>query len=112
MTQFLTVASDTVESTGSLWESIIGFLPIIVVVIVFYFVLIRPQQKKDKEDKAMRDNLDIGDEIITAGGIIGLVVSIKDDTLVIETGSDRSKLRIAKWAVAQNITEKEKKEKA
>ena len=62
------------------------------------------QQKKDKEDKAMRENLDIGDEIVTAGGIIGRIVSIKDDTLVIETGSDRSKVRIAKWAVSQNLT--------
>ncbi len=112
MLQFLTVAAETAETGSSLLESIIGFLPIIVVVIVFYFVLIRPQQKKDKKDKAMRESLDIGDEIITAGGIIGLVVSIKDDTLVIETGSDRSKLRIAKWAVAQNISDKEEKEKA
>ena len=57
----------------------------------------------------MRDNLDIGDEIVTAGGIIGRVVSIKDDKLVIETGSDRSKIRIAKWAVSQNLTAAEEK---
>ena len=81
-----------------------SFLPLVIVLIAFYFVLIRPQQKKDKADKEMRENLDIGDEIITAGGIIGRVVSIKDDTLVIETGSDRSKIRIAKWAVSQNIS--------
>lgn len=112
MIQFLTATAGAPAEGGSLLESLISFLPIIAVAIVFYFVLIRPQQKKDKEDKAMRENLDIGDEIITAGGIIGLVVSIKEDTLVIETGSDRSKIRIAKWAVAQNITEKEKKEKA
>jgi len=112
MIQFLTATADAASEGSSLLESIISFLPLIVVVIVFYFVLIRPQQKKDKEDKAMRESLDIGDEIITAGGIIGLVVSMKDDTLVIETGSDRSKLRIARWAVAQNITEKEKKEKS
>ena len=91
----------------SLLENIISFAPIIQVLIVFYFVLIRPQQKKDMEDKAMRENLDIGDEIVTAGGIIGRIVSIKEDTLVIETGSDRSKVRIAKWAVSQNITAKE-----
>ena len=74
-------------------------------------MLIRPQQKKDKEDKAMRENLDIGDEIVTAGGIIGRIVSIKDDTIVIETGSDRSKIRITKWAVSQNITAAEAKNK-
>ena len=74
-------------------------------------MLIRPQQKKDKEDKAMRENLDIGDEIVTAGGIIGRIVSIKDDTIVIETGSDRSKIRITKWAVSQNLTAAEAKNK-
>ncbi len=89
---------------SSIWESVLSFLPLVIVLIAFYFVLIRPQQKKDKADKEMRENLDIGDEIITAGGIIGRVVSIKDDTLVIETGSDRSKIRIAKWAVSQNIS--------
>ncbi|MBQ7124214.1 MAG: preprotein translocase subunit YajC [Oscillospiraceae bacterium] len=93
---------------GSFVDTLISFSPIIIVIVVFYFMLIRPQQKKDKEDRAMRENLDIGDEIVTAGGIIGLVVSIKEDTVVIETGSDRSKVRIAKWAVAQNLSAKEK----
>lgn len=111
MTQFLTASTGAAAEGGStLLETIISFAPLIVVVIVFYFLLIRPQQKKDKADRAMRENLDIGDEIVTAGGIIGRVVSIKEDTLVIETGSDRSKLRVAKWAVAQNISEKEKAE--
>ena len=97
---------------GGVLESIISFAPIIVVIIVFYFMLIRPQQKKDKEERAMRENLEVGDEIVTAGGIIGLVVSVKEDTVVIETGSDRSKVRIAKWAVAQNLTAKEKADAA
>lgn len=106
MNYLLTVADPAAES--GILESVISFAPIIVVIIVFYFMLIRPQQKKDKEDRAMRENLEIGDEIVTAGGIIGLVVSVKEDTVVIETGSDRSKVRIAKWAVAQNLTAKEK----
>ena len=107
MHYLLSVAGSATEG-GTVMDSIISFAPIVVVLIVFYFMLIRPQQKKDKEDRAMRENLEIGDEIITAGGIVGLVVSIKEDTVVIETGSDRSKIRIAKWAVAQNITAKEK----
>ena len=86
---------------GSIMESVMSFAPILVVIVVFYFMLIRPQQKKDKEDRAMRENLEIGDEIVTMGGIIGLVVSVKEDTVVIETGSDRSKIRILKGAVAQ-----------
>ena len=102
--QLLTTATDTASGNGDILSSVISYAPILVVIIAFYFVLIRPQQNKDKEDKAMRENLDIGDEIVTAGGIIGRIVSIKDDTLVIETGSDRSKVRIAKWAVSQNLT--------
>ena len=105
---YLLTATGAAAGEGSIMESVLSFAPILVVIVVFYFMLIRPQQKKDKEDRAMRENLEIGDEIITAGGIVGLVVSIKEDTVVIETGSDRSKIRIAKWAVAQNINAKEK----
>lgn len=102
--QLLTAAAAATGESGDIWSSLLTYAPIVIVIIAFYFVLIRPQQKKDKEDKAMRENLDIGDEIVTAGGIIGRIVSIKDDTLVIETGSDRSKIRITKWAVSQNLT--------
>ena len=100
------------EPEGSIMDTIISFAPIVIVLIVFYFLLIRPQQKKDKEDRAMRENLEIGDEIVTIGGIVGLVVSIKEDTVVIETGSDRSKIRILKRAVAHNISAKEKADAA
>ncbi len=102
------LGSADAAAEGSILDTIISFAPIIVVVIVFYFMLIRPQQKKDKEDKAMRENLEIGDEIVTVGGIVGLVASIKDDTVVIETGSDRSKIRILKSAVSQNLTAKDR----
>ena len=110
MNYLLTATEAAAE--GGILENVISFAPIVVVIIVFYFMLIRPQQKKDKEDRAMRENLEIGDEVVTAGGIIGLVVSIKEDNVVIETGSDRSKIRVAKWAIAQNITAKEKAESA
>ena len=105
---YLLTATGAAAGEGSVMESVLSFAPILVVIVVFYFMLIRPQQKKDKEDRAMRENLEIGDEIVTMGGIIGLVVSIKEDTVVIETGSDRSKVRIIKSAVAQNLTAKEK----
>ena len=106
--QLLLMSGEAAADSGSVMESILSFAPIVVVLIVFYFLLIRPQQKKDKEDRAMRENLEIGDEIVTIGGIVGLVDSIKEDTVVIETGSDRSKIRILKTAVSQNITAKEK----
>lgn len=78
--------------------------PFILVFAVFYFVLIRPQRKKDKLIQKMRNDIQIGDEIITSGGIVGIVVSIKEDTIVLETGGDRSKIRIKRWAVQSNET--------
>ena len=102
MHQLLLFSSTTTAAeSGSVLDTVISFAPILVVLVVFYFVLIRPQQKKDKEDKAMRENLDIGDEIVTIGGIVGIVTSIKEDTVVIETGSDRCRIRILKSAVSQ-----------
>lgn len=77
------------------------FLPIVLLLVFFYFFIIRPQKNQEKKDKAMRDNLQIGDEVVTNGGIVGLVTQIKEDTVVIETGGDRSKIRIKKWAIAK-----------
>ncbi|MEM1483888.1 preprotein translocase subunit YajC [Oscillospiraceae bacterium PP1C4] len=88
--------------------SLMSFLPLVLIFVVFYFVLIRPQKKREKETQNMRNSLEVGDEIVTAGGIIGTVVVIKEDNLVIETGSDRSKIRIARWAVQVNNTHHEK----
>ena len=78
------------------------FLPIIMLVIMLvamYFLTIRPQKKAEKEANAMRNNLEIGDEITTIGGIIGRVVSIKDETCVIETSKNGTKIRILKTAI-------------
>ncbi len=88
-----------------------GFPMIIMMVALFgimYFMMIRPQKKKQKEEQAMRDNVQIGDEITTIGGIIGRVVTVKEDSLIIETGADRNKMKITKWAVSANNTANEK----
>lgn len=69
-----------------------------------YFFLIRPQKKKQKEEKKMRENLQIGDEIVTIGGIYGRVISLKEDSMVIESLSDHSKLTVARWAMQSNNT--------
>jgi len=82
----------------------IQILPLLLIVVVFYFMLIRPQKKKEKETQRMRNSIQVGDEITTVGGIVGLVVSIKEDTIVIETGNDRSKVRIKRWAIQSNET--------
>jgi len=66
-----------------------------------YFLVIRPQSKKKKKEEKMRGNVQIGDDVTTIGGIVGRVVGIKEDadTIVIETGTDRAKMRIKRWAV-------------
>ena len=78
--------------------------PILMIVVMFaalYFFMIRPQKKQERETNEMRNNLQVGDEITTIGGIIGKVVSIKEETLMIETGHDRTKIRILKTAGRQ-----------
>ena len=69
--------------------------------VVMYFVMIRPQKKQEKEQNDMRNNLAVGDEITTIGGIIGKIVSIKEETCVIETSHERTKIRILKTAVSR-----------
>ena len=67
--------------------------------LVFYLFIYRPQKKQEKETADMRDSIERGDVIVTTGGIVGMVVKIKDDMLLIETGGDRTKIQIKKWAV-------------
>jgi preprotein translocase subunit YajC len=106
LTSLITLTADTTssDSSGALMAS---FLPMIILLIIFYLFLIRPQNKKEKETKAMRDNIQIGDEVCTIGGIVGIVIRITEDTVVIETGGDRNKIRIKKWAIQENLTKHE-----
>ena len=84
---------------GQLGSTLITVGMLVVVVVVFYFFGIRPQKKQEKEVANMRNSLQVGDEITTIGGIIGKIVSIKDETLVLETSRDGTKIRILKSAV-------------
>jgi preprotein translocase subunit YajC len=77
---------------------------LVLMIVVFYFLLIRPQKKKEKAAKALRDSMQIGDEVTTIGGITGIVVKITEDAVVVETGGDRSKIRVKKWAISENAT--------
>ncbi len=92
------------QQTGALgsWG---GIIMLVVMIVVMYFVMIRPQKKQQKKEADMRNSLQIGDEIITIGGIYGRVVSLKDESIVIESSGDRSKLQVTRTAVAQNLTE-------
>ena len=72
---------------------------LVVMFVALYFFMIRPQKKQEREINNMRNNLQVGDEITTIGGIIGKIISIKEETVMIETGHDRTKIRILKTAV-------------
>ena len=87
------------------------FTPLLLILGMFvltYFISIRPQKKRQKEDQKLRENLQIGDEITTIGGIVGRIVTIKEDSIIIETGADRVKMRVMRWAVQTNNTATEK----
>ena len=88
--QFLT----TTESYISL------FFTLALMLVMLYFMIYRPQKKQEKKDAAMRSSLEIGDQVVTIGGIVGRVVAIKDDTFVLETGADRVKIRFTKNAIS------------
>ena len=83
----------------------------VVLIALMYFMMIRPQKKRQKEEQEMRSSLEIGDEIITIGGIVGRVVTIREEDLIIETGADRNKMRIQRWAINTNVTKTEQHKK-
>ena len=80
--------------------SMVGSIVMIVAMVaIFYFLMYRPQKKQEKEKQAMMNALEVGDEITTIGGIIGEIVSIKEETVTIETGKERNKIRILRSAI-------------
>lgn len=89
---------------------LVNVVPFIVLIAVMYFLLIRPQKKKDKEIAAMRAALRSGDQIVTIGGLCGRVVRVKDDTVVIQLTGDRVKIEVMKWAISTVVNTTAKKE--
>ena len=87
------------EAANAGANGIVTIVMLVAMVAIFYFFLYRPQKKQDKEQKNMRDNLTVGDEITTIGGIIGKIISIKEETVLIETSKDKTKIRILRSAV-------------
>ena len=99
---FLRLLENTANTTGSApagGMSWISLGMIALVFVVFYFFAIRPQKKQEREANEMRNSLTVGDEITTIGGILGRVVKVTEETVVIETGKDRTKLHILKNAI-------------
>lgn len=99
LTACTTIDPETGEQIDSTGQLIMTVGMLVVMVAVFYFMIIRPQKKQEKETAKMLDELTPGDTISTVGGIIGVVLKIKDDMVLIETGADRTRIQIAKWAV-------------
>jgi len=81
---------------------------LVLLFVVMYFILIRPQKKRDKEVTTMRENLKVGDDILTIGGIYGKVVRIREDRFTIQVGAEKVRLEVAKWAISQQIFGEEK----
>lgn len=84
-------------------NTVTTILPLILLIGIMYFLLIRPQKKREKEINAMRSSLQVGDEIITIGGICGKIVKTKDESLVIQVGADKLKFEIMRWAVSKVV---------
>ncbi len=111
MTNFLTFAMMGATGTtqqGGLKDTMPMIIMMAALFGAMYFFTIRPQKKQQKMEQEIRENTQIGDEITTIGGICGKVVSVKDDTIVIETGSDRVKIKFKKYAIQTNHTANEK----
>ena len=77
---------------------------LVIMVGVFYFILWKPQKKREKQERALRSSIQPGDQIVTIGGFVGRVLSVKDDEVVFETGADRTKLTVKKFAISQRTS--------
>lgn len=77
-------------------------LPLIILFAVMYFMTIRPENKRRKKAQEMRDSIEVGDKITTIGGIVGKVVHVTNDKITFETGEDRVRLEVNKWAISSN----------
>ena len=89
----------TAQSGGFNVKSLVTFLPLVLILVLMYFLMIRPQRKQEKKMQEALNNLAIGDEVTTKGGIIGKVVSIKEETFVLETTNDRTRIRFLRSAI-------------
>ena len=84
-------------------------IPIVGMLAIFYFMMIRPENKRKKEAEEMRNQLSVGDRVTTIGGIVGVVVNVKDDKFVIETSADQVRIEFCKWALSTNDTAEDRK---
>lgn len=88
------------EETPMWITALSTILPFGLLIVVFYFFLLRPQKKQQKEAQAMRDSVGRGDTVVTNGGIVGIVITVKDDMVLLESSGDKTKIQVQKWAIS------------
>lgn len=97
MNHFLTEAAAATGMSSSI-------IMLVAMLAIFYFMLIRPENKRKKEAEQMRNSVKTGDKIVTIGGITGTIVNVKDSRIVLETGADQVRIELEKWAISSNET--------
>jgi len=103
MSANLILTADTASAASS-YSSIIM---LVLIFVIFYFFLIRPENKRKKKLEQMRNDLSVGDEVVTIGGIAGKVVQATEETVTIETGEDRVRIQLKKWAISTNVRQEQ-----
>ena len=86
-------------------NTLMTIIPLILLIVIMYFLMIRPQKKREKETTAMRNSVQVGDEIVTIGGICGKIVKTKDETIVIQVGADKVKMEMMRWSISKVVKE-------
>ncbi|MEL7654811.1 MAG: preprotein translocase subunit YajC [Bacillota bacterium] len=86
-------------------QQLVTLMPLILLIVIMYFLLIRPQKKREKAVTEMRNSIKVGDEVITIGGICGKIVKTKDETLTIQVGADKTKFEVMRWAISKVVTD-------
>ena len=105
MPLFYTDAATGAVGMGSM------LIPLVIMIAVMYFLMIRPESKRKKQAEEMRSSLKKGDQITTIGGIIGKIVQVQDETIIIETSEDRVRMELTKWAVSTNNSQQPEPDK-
>ena len=100
---------NVLSSAGGAASGFSSIFFLIIIFVVFYFFMIRPENKRKKQLNEMRDHTAVGDEIVTIGGIMGKVVQVTGDTITFETGEDRVRMQVTKWAISSNVREEKQK---
>jgi len=97
-----TAAASAENAQANTWQMAITLGIWVVVIVAAYFLFIFPQRKKQKQEEELRNNIEIGDDVTTIGGIVGRVIAVRDDdeTIIVETGSDKTRMRFKKWAIS------------